>query len=65
MGVREEHAPRRETIDIRCLRLWVSAEAADPIVEVVDGNEEDVWPGRLGIRFPDEEKRKDANGDDQ
>ncbi len=48
MGVGEEHAPRRETIDIRGLRLRVSTKATDPVVEVVHSDEENIGFFRSG-----------------
>jgi hypothetical protein len=42
MRVRKKRAPRREGIDVRRLRLRVAAEAADPIVQVIDRDEEHV-----------------------
>jgi hypothetical protein len=42
MCVREEHAPRREAIDVRCLRLRVTTKAADPVVQVSNRDEQDI-----------------------
>ena len=42
VGVGEEGAPLGEGVDVRCPGLGMSAEAADPVVEVVDGDEDDV-----------------------
>jgi len=42
MGVRENRSARRESIDARRFDLRVTAEAADPIVEIIDRDEEDV-----------------------
>ena len=42
IGVAEQHAARGETVQIRRLRLRMPAEAADPVVEVVERNEEHV-----------------------
>jgi hypothetical protein len=42
MSVGEEHAARRETIDIRSSRLRVSPKATDPVVEIVDYDEEHI-----------------------
>ena len=42
MGVAEEHAPRGETIEIGGLCLRVATQAADPVVQIVDRDEQDV-----------------------
>ena len=34
-------------VDVRRLRLGMAAQAADPVVQVVDRDEEHVWRGRL------------------
>ena len=47
MGVGEQHAAGRQPIDIRCLRLRMSAEATNPIVEIIDGDEQHVGPLRI------------------
>ena len=46
--VGEEHAPIGKAVDVRRLRLRVAAQAADPVVQVVNGDEEDVRP--VGLR---------------
>ena len=42
MSVGEEHATAREAVEVRrpCLRM--SAQNADPVIEIVDRNEEDI-----------------------
>ena len=42
MSVGEEHAAAREAVEVRrpCLRM--TAQNADPVIEIVDRNEEDV-----------------------
>ena len=42
MGVEEDCALRRQGVDVRRFDLWVAAQAADPIVLVVDRNEQNV-----------------------
>ena len=42
MGVGKQSAPSSESIDVRCECLRMSAQASDPIVEVVDGDEKNV-----------------------
>lgn len=63
MGARKKHAPCRETINVRCLRLLVAPEAADPLVGITYRDEEHVGLRCLGMSFPGEEKRKDGNCD--
>ena len=63
MGVREEHATRRETIDVRCVRLWVPAKTANPVIQVVHRNQQDIGAGLLGTSFLDEEYCKEGNCD--
>jgi ribosomal protein L18 len=43
VGIREKHTSRREPINIRRPRLSVTAKATDPIVQIIDSNEQDVW----------------------
>ena len=50
MGVSEEHAARGQPIEIRRDRLGVPAETADPVVEIVHRNEEDIGLVRCGCR---------------
>gem|GEM_PF-4779777 len=45
MGVGEEGAGVGECIDIGCVSLRVSVEAADPVILVIDGNHEHVGFG--------------------
>ena len=45
MGIREQRAPGGEAIDVGGLRLGMTAEATDPVIQIVDGDEQDV--GRL------------------
>ena len=42
MSLFKKHATFGKGIYVRCLSLWVSTEATDPIVEVVHGDEEHV-----------------------
>ena len=44
MRVREQNAALGKSIDIWCHCLWVSTEDTHPVVEIVDGDKEDVWP---------------------
>ena len=40
MGIGKEHARGSETIDIRGLGLRMSPHAADPVIEIIYGNEQ-------------------------
>ena len=42
MSVREQHAIPCQCVDVGRLRLGVTSEAANPIIEVVNRNEQDV-----------------------
>ena len=42
MSVRESGSPRRQTADMRGLHLWMATERFDPVVEVIDSDEEDI-----------------------
>ena len=44
----EGHSTRREAVDIRRLRLRILAEIANPIAQIVHGDEEHIGPLRLG-----------------
>ena len=49
IGVGEIHAACGQRVDIRRLRLRVTSQAADPIVQIVDRDEQDIRPlGRHG-----------------
>ena len=45
MGVGEEHARGGQTIEVGCASLRMAAEATDPIVQIINGDEEDVGLG--------------------
>ena len=42
MGLLEEDSLASQLVDVGSLRLWMSAEATDPVVQIVDGDEQDV-----------------------
>ena len=44
MGLFKEYALFRKPVDIWCLRLGMSSEAAHPIVQIVDRDEQNVGP---------------------
>ena len=43
MSVQEYGAPRRKTIDVRRLDLRVPAQATDPVILVINRDEQNVW----------------------
>lgn len=43
MGIVKKNAARSEPIEVWRDRLGMSAEATDPVVEVVHRDEQDVW----------------------
>jgi hypothetical protein len=53
MGVRKKSALRSQLIDIRSLCIWMSAEAANPIVLIIDRDKKDVGllSGEGGERY--------------
>ena len=58
MGVREQRAPLRQPVDVRCSRLGMALEATDPVVQIVHGHEEDVGPV-AGSGRPRRERRQE------
>ena len=50
MGVGEERAARGEAVHVRRLHLRMPSETADPVVLIVNGEEEDVGLRRGGGR---------------
>ena len=42
MGLFKEHAPFGEGIDVRRFGLWMSTEATDPVVQIIDGKKQNV-----------------------
>ncbi len=51
MGVCEEDAPCSEAVEIRGLDIGMAAQAADPVVQIVDCHEQDVGlSGLLRVR---------------
>ena len=42
MRVRKNRAPRGQAVHVRCLRLRMPLQRPDPIVEIIDGDEEHV-----------------------
>ena len=59
----QEHAPCREPINVRCFCLRMPAHAADPVIEIIDGDEQDIGFGgvsRLGSSLSSEGSRAEA-----
>ena len=44
MGIQKRRASPRQSIDRRRLRQWVTAECTDPVILIVDRNEQDIRP---------------------
>ncbi len=42
MGVGKQRAPRGKPVEVGSLYLRVPAQTADPIIQVIDGDEEDI-----------------------
>lgn len=50
MGVEERGAARRQPVEMRSLGHRMTTQMADPVVLIVDGDEEDIWLRREGER---------------
>jgi hypothetical protein len=46
MGIAEKCAAGREAVDVRCFDVRMSAQTSDIVIEIIDGNEENVWSNR-------------------
>lgn len=55
MCVGEEDTSFGKAINVRGFRLRVPAHAADPIVQIIDSNEEDIW--FFDRRSPEDERK--------
>jgi len=44
MGIIKKHTPGSQSVDIRSLSLGVSTQATDPIVEIIDGDQQNIGP---------------------
>ena len=51
VGVGKQRPAPRQPVHVGCLDLRVPLQAADPVVQVVDAEEQDVGPRRRGLRF--------------
>lgn len=57
MRVAEEHPAPGECVEMRGAGIRVPAEAPDPVVQVVDGDEKDVGFGTFGFHFENLSKK--------
>ncbi len=58
MSVGEQHAAGRQAIHVWSLRLWMSSHTTDPVIEIIDGDEEVVgFVGGSGNRVKENEKK--------
>ena len=63
MRLLEENPLAGKLVDVGSLRLWMSSEASNPVVQIVDGDEQNVRPIDRGVgvsliesKYRDEEK---------
>ena len=50
MGVSEEDSPVGQSINVGRPGIGMPPQTANPVIEVIDGDEEDIWfPGWPGI----------------
>lgn len=47
MGIGKQSAPLRQGIDIGRLHLWMAIQAAHPVIQIVDRDEENIWLSAL------------------
>ena len=57
MRIREGGAACHEAVDVGRLRLWMTAEVARPVVQVIDGNEQNIGLGFGGENRDGEEQK--------
>jgi hypothetical protein len=57
-GIREKHIACDQAIDVWDFGLWMSAETFNPIIEVIDGDEQHVG---FSVRFGGEHTRRVSN----
>lgn len=43
MCVGEQHSAGRQPIEIGCFRLRVTAKTSNPVIQIIDGYEQNVW----------------------
>ena len=64
MRIREQHSALGEPVHVRRLHVGVPTEAANPIIEIIDRNEDDVGPALGGVQGLSEDsgaQERDAN----
>jgi hypothetical protein len=44
MGVIKKHTPGSQPVDIRSLSLGVTTQATDPIIEIINGDQQNIGP---------------------
>jgi hypothetical protein len=44
MGIIKKHTTGSQPVDVRSLSLWVTTEATDPIIEIIDGDQQKIGP---------------------
>ena len=44
MGIIKKHTTGSQSVDIRSLSLGVSTQATNPIIEIIDGDEQNIGP---------------------
>ena len=55
VGTRKGHPPNGKTVDVRSQGARVAVEMTHPVIQVVDRDEQDVWPGRCFLCLRDSE----------
>jgi hypothetical protein len=49
MRIAEGHSARSQSVQIWGLRLAISSKMSDPVIQVIDGDEQDVQPIRSAV----------------
>ena len=66
VGIEEIDPSSGQSVDVRGLSLWVSVHRPDPVVEIIDGDEEDVGLfGGLGRRSRRLREKQGEQSDEQ
>jgi hypothetical protein len=66
--IRKEHTAVSQFIEVRCTGLRVATKHADPVIQIVNGDEQDIWTcdtvSRLccALAPVQREKRKQTGG---
>lgn len=61
MGIGEKRASPRESIDVWCSGLRMSPQTTDPVIQVVDGNQENVG-SFIGLESRIESEQQASSG---